>query len=126
MAGLKRRLELVEAEREAGKAQLTREALSQLSDEDLEALEESLNAQARARGEQPPPNELLEQMKRWEAEEEERVRIRTEESRRRDRELLERNRALIRTRRDEPRKEQRNDKSRRAHRADEGQAEEAR
>jgi hypothetical protein len=94
MAGLKRRLELVEAEREAGKAQLIREALSQLSDEDLEALEESLNAEARARGEQPPPDELLEEMKRWEAEEE-RVRIHTEESRRRDRELLESNRALI-------------------------------
>jgi hypothetical protein len=95
MAGLKRRLELVEAEREAGKAQLIREALSQLSDEDLEALEESLDAEARARGEETPPNDLLEEMKRWEAEAIERQRRHTEESRRRDRELLERNRALI-------------------------------
>ena len=99
MAGLKRRLERVEAEREAQAAQLTREALSQLSDEELEALEESLNAEARARGEQPPPNELLEKMKRWEAEATEQQRRNAEESRRRDRELLERNRALIGTRR---------------------------
>jgi hypothetical protein len=99
MAGLKRRVELVEAEGEAGKAQLTREALSQLPDEELEALEESLLAEARAGGEQPPSNDLLEQMKRWEAEATERQRRHTEESRRRDRELLERNRALIGTRR---------------------------
>jgi hypothetical protein len=78
-----------------GEEELIREALGRLSDEELEALEESLDTEARARGEEPPPDELLEEMKRWEAEEEERVRIHTEESRRRDRELLERNRALI-------------------------------
>jgi hypothetical protein len=68
MASLERRLELPEAERKRGKDQLIREALAQLSDEELEALEESLLAEARARGEQPPPNELLEKMMRWEAE----------------------------------------------------------
>jgi hypothetical protein len=68
MAGLDRRLELIEAERKRGEARLTREALSHLSDEELKALEEALLAEARARGEQPPPNELLEKMKRWEAE----------------------------------------------------------
>ena len=99
MAGLAKRLELIEAERKRAEAQLRREALSQLSDEELEALEESLNAEARARGEQPPPDELLEKMKRWEAEAKEQQRRNAEESRRRDRELLERNRALIRTRR---------------------------
>jgi hypothetical protein len=95
MAGLKRRLELVEAEREAGKAQRRREALRHLSDEELDALGESLDAEARARGEEPPPNELLEKFKQWEAETVERHRRQAEESRRRDRELLERNRALI-------------------------------
>jgi hypothetical protein len=69
MAGLERRLELIEAKRKLGKAPLVREALGRLSDEELEALEESLLAEARARGERPPPkNELLEKMKRWEAE----------------------------------------------------------
>ena len=99
MGSLERRLRFIEAERKRGEAQLIREALSQLSDEELEALDESLNAEARARGEQPPPNELLEEMKRWEAEAKERQRRHTEESRRRDCELLERNRALIGTRR---------------------------
>jgi hypothetical protein len=68
MASLERRLELIEAKRKMGEAQLVREALAQLSNEELEAAEESLLAEARARGEQPPPNELLEKMKRWEAE----------------------------------------------------------
>jgi hypothetical protein len=95
MGSLERRLRLIEAERKRAEAQRIREALSQLSDEELDALEESLLAEARARGEEPPPDELLEEMKRWEAEEKERVRIHTEESRRRDRELLERNHALI-------------------------------
>jgi hypothetical protein len=99
MAGLERRLELIEAERKLAKAQLSREALRHLSDEELDALEESLLAEAWARGEQPPPNELLEKMKRWEAEATERQRRHAEESRRRDRKLLERNRALIGTRR---------------------------
>jgi len=95
MSSLKRRLESLEAVRMRGEAQPASEALSNLSDTELGALEESLDAEARARGEEPPPNELLEQMKRWEAEQEERVRIHTEESRRRGRELLERNHALI-------------------------------
>jgi cytochrome c553 len=69
MGGLERRIESLEAARVRGETQRTREALAHLSDEDLEALEELLNAEARARGEQPPPNELLEEMKRWEAEE---------------------------------------------------------
>ena len=99
MGSLERRLRLIEAERKRAEAQLRREALSQLSDEELDALEESLLAEARARGEEPPPDELLEELKRWEAEATERQRRHTEESRRRDRELLERNRALIRTRR---------------------------
>jgi hypothetical protein len=68
MAGLNRRLELLEARRKRRGDQSRREALARLSDEDLDALEESLLAEARARGEQPPPNELLEKMKRWEAE----------------------------------------------------------
>jgi hypothetical protein len=62
-------LSRLEAVRKQKQAQPTREALGHLSDEELEALEESLDAEARARGEQPPPNELLEEMKRWEAEE---------------------------------------------------------
>jgi hypothetical protein len=69
MAGLNRRLELLEARRKRRGDQSRREALARLSDEELEAAEESLLAEARARGEQPPPtNELLEEMKRWEAE----------------------------------------------------------
>jgi len=93
--GLNRRLKRLEAWRKQEEDQLISEALRHLSDEELDALEESLNKEARARGEQPPPDDFLEEMKRWEAEEEERVRIRTEESRRRDRALLERNHALI-------------------------------
>jgi hypothetical protein len=93
--GLNNRLKRLETVHKQEEAQLGREALTYLSDEELDALEESLDAEARARGEEPPPNELLEQMKQWEAEEEERVRIHTEESRRRGRELLEQNHALI-------------------------------
>jgi hypothetical protein len=77
MAGLERRLEFLEAKRKIGKAQLVREAIEQLSDEELEAAEESLLAEARARGEQPQPNELLEKMKRSEAEAIERQRTRS-------------------------------------------------
>jgi len=83
MAGLDRRLELIEAERNMVEARLTREALRHLSDEELDALEEALLAEARARGEQPPPNELLEKMKRWEAEAKEQQRRKAETSRRR-------------------------------------------
>ena len=68
MAGLNRRLELIEARRKRRGDQSRREALAQLSNEELEALEEALLAEARARGEQPPPNELLEKMKQLEAE----------------------------------------------------------
>ena len=99
MGSLARRIEILEDVRMRGERQLVREALSQLSDEELDALEESLNAEARARGEEPPPNDLLEELKRWEAEAIEWQRRHTEESRRRDRELLERNRARIGTRR---------------------------
>jgi hypothetical protein len=76
MGNLERRLELIETERMMGKAQLVREVLGRLSDEELEAAEESLLTVARARGEQPPPNELLEKMKRWEAETKEQQRRR--------------------------------------------------
>jgi hypothetical protein len=69
MGSLNRRLESIEARRKRREDQPAREALARLSDEELEALEGSLFAEARARGEQPPPkNELLEKMKRWEAE----------------------------------------------------------
>jgi len=84
MARLERRLESIEARRKRRGAQPRREALARLSDEELEALEESLLAEARARGEQPPPtNELLEKMKWWEAEAEEQQRTNTETTRRR-------------------------------------------
>jgi hypothetical protein len=69
MGSLERRVESLEVARMSGERQRIREALERLSNEDLEAAEESLLAEARARGEQPPPNELLEEMKRWEAEE---------------------------------------------------------
>jgi hypothetical protein len=69
MGSLERRVESLEAARMSGERQRIREALERLSTEELEAAEESLLAEARARGEQPPPNELLEEMKRWEAEE---------------------------------------------------------
>jgi hypothetical protein len=89
MAGLNRRLELIEARRKRRGDQPRREALARLSDEELEAAEESLLAEARARGEQPPPNELLEKMKRWEAETIEQQRRHAEESRRRSLQLPE-------------------------------------
>ena len=69
MGSMKRRLERLEEVKKREETALSREALSHLSDEELDALEESLDAEARARGEEPPPNELLEEMKRWEAEE---------------------------------------------------------
>jgi hypothetical protein len=69
MGGLERRLKLIEARRKRRGDQPRREALARLSDEELEAAEESLLAEARARGEQPPPtNELLERMKQLEIE----------------------------------------------------------
>ena len=69
MGSLERRVESLEAARMSRERQRIREALERLSDQELQALEESLLAEARARGAQPPPNELLEKMKRWEAEE---------------------------------------------------------
>ena len=83
MAGLERRLEHIEAGRKIGKAQLVREALWYLSDEELDALEEALLATARARGEQPPPNELIEKTKRRKAETKEQQRTNAEITRRR-------------------------------------------
>jgi hypothetical protein len=65
VGSLKKRVGSLEAARKRGKAQLVREALERLTDEELEAAEESLLAEARARGEQPPPtNEFLEEL--WE------------------------------------------------------------
>jgi hypothetical protein len=87
MGRLDRRLESLEARRKRRGNQPGREALARLSDAELEALEESLLAEARARGEQPPPNELLEEMKRWEAEAKAQQRRHTEESRRRSLQL---------------------------------------
>jgi inactivated superfamily I helicase len=69
MGSLERRLKLIEAGRKRRGDQPRREALARLSDEELEAAEESLLAEARARGEQPSPtNELLERLKQLEAE----------------------------------------------------------
>jgi hypothetical protein len=66
---LRNRVKRLEAARMSGERQRIREALERLSDEELEAAEQTLPAEARARGERPPPtNELLEEMKRWEAE----------------------------------------------------------
>src|SRR5919107_1168661 len=93
--GISRRLKRLEATQKQEQAQVGREALTYLSDEELDALEESLDAEARARGEEPPPNDYLEKWKRWEAEAIEQQRRNAEESRRRGRELLERNHALI-------------------------------
>ena len=69
MGSLERRVESLEAARMSAERQRIREALERLSNEELKAAEESLLVEARARGEQPPPNELLEEMKGWEAEE---------------------------------------------------------
>ena len=69
MGSLERRLKLIEAGRKRRGDQPRREALARLSDEELEAAEESLLAEARARGEQPSPtNELLERLKQLEVE----------------------------------------------------------
>jgi hypothetical protein len=84
MGSLERRVESLEAERKMGEKELIREALGRLSDEELDALEESLDAEARARGEEPPPDELLEEIKRLEAEAKEQQRRNAEESLRQD------------------------------------------
>jgi hypothetical protein len=92
---LERRLENLERLVEGRMEARVREALGRLSDEELEALDESLPAEAWARGEQPQPNQLLEKMKRWEAEAIERQRAYADASRKRGREFLKRNRALL-------------------------------
>jgi len=84
MGSLERRVESLEAERKMGEEELIREALGRLSDEELDALEESLDAEARARGEEPPPNELLEKFKELEASAIEQQRRNAEESLRQD------------------------------------------
>jgi len=67
MGSIERRIRQLEDGRRRAERQRIREALERLSNEELEAAEESLLAEARARGEQPPPtNKLLEEMKRWE------------------------------------------------------------
>jgi len=81
VGSLGRRLARLEAARCRVETELSREALRYLSDEDLDALEEALLATARSRGEQPLPNELLEKMKRWEAEAKEQQRTNAETTR---------------------------------------------
>jgi hypothetical protein len=83
MGRLERRLKLIEVNRKRGKDLLVREALGRLTNEELDALEEALLAEARARGEEPPPNELLEKFKQLEIETIEQQRRHAEESRRR-------------------------------------------
>jgi hypothetical protein len=76
MGSLNRRLESIEARRKRRGDQQRREALARLSDEELRALEEALLRPTLSPGEPLPPNELLEKMKRWEAEAEEQQRRR--------------------------------------------------
>ena len=64
MGSLERRVESLEDARMRGKAQLVRQTLGQLSDAELEALEESLDAEA------PPMNGFLQEI--WEEIEESR------------------------------------------------------
>ena len=82
MAGLvERRLEVIETNRKKAKAQLIREALARLSDEQLSALERA--ALSLSPGEPLPPNPFIEKMKLWEAEAIEQQGRNAEESRRR-------------------------------------------
>ena len=83
MGSLNRRLESIEVGRTRRKDQLIREALAQLSNEELEAAEESLLRPTLSPGEPLPPNPFLEEMKRREAEATEQQRRNAEESRRR-------------------------------------------
>ena len=62
MGSLKRRLELVEADRGAVEAERISAALGQLSNEELEALEARLSAEARAKGECAPRNDVLDEI----------------------------------------------------------------
>lgn len=84
MGSLERRLARLEAERRRGDAELSQEALRHLSDEDLAALEDALGAG-------PFVRELEARVAGVEAHQ----RAHAEESRRRGRELLARNRALV-------------------------------
>jgi hypothetical protein len=84
VGSLERRLARLEAERRTGEAELSREALRYLSDEDLDALEDALGA-----------GPFVRELEARVAEVEAHQRARAEESRRRDRELLARNRALV-------------------------------
>ena len=68
MGSLNRRLESIEARRKRRGGQPTREALARLSDEALSELEEALLRPTLSPGEPLPPNELIEEMKRREAE----------------------------------------------------------
>jgi hypothetical protein len=68
VGSLNRRLEFIEARRKRREGQPRREALARLSDEDLDALEEALLRPTLSPGEPLPPNELIEEMKRREAE----------------------------------------------------------
>jgi hypothetical protein len=69
VGSIDRRLKSLERLVEGRVEARVRGELGRLSDEELEAAEESLLAEARARGEQPPPtNELLEKFKQLEIE----------------------------------------------------------
>jgi hypothetical protein len=87
MAGLNRRLELLEARRKRREDQPRREALARLSDEELEALEEALLRPTLSPGEPLPPNPFIEAMKAREAGVIEQQRRNAEESRRRSLQL---------------------------------------
>jgi len=76
MGSLNRRLESIEARRKRRGGQPTREALARLSDEALSELEEALLRPTLLPGEPLPPNELIEEMKRREAETKEQQRRR--------------------------------------------------
>ena len=84
MGSLERRLARLEAERRRGGAELSPEALRHLSDEELDALENAFGA-----------GHVVRELEARVAEVEAHQRARAEESRRRDRELLARNRAFV-------------------------------
>ena len=83
MGSLERRLARLEAGSKRGDAELSREALTHLSDEELDALEDALGG-----------GSFVRELEASVAEVEAHQRARAEESRRRDYELLTRNRAL--------------------------------
>jgi hypothetical protein len=83
VGSLERRLARLEDGRRRGDAELSQEALRDLSDEELDALEDALGA-----------GPFVRELEARVAEVEVHQRARAEESRRRDRELLAHNRAL--------------------------------